>query len=160
MDIETELMQMLWYEPNTGQLFWTDAAHKSVRGKQAGTLNRGYIVVMYKAKFYKAHRLAWLLTHGTWPKHSIDHINGNKSDNRLANLRDVDDTRNQQNRFSARVDSQSGLMGASPYRNRWKSQIRINGEVKYLGVYDTPELAHAAYIQAKKQHHIGREKNA
>ena len=159
MDIETELMQMLWYEPVAGQLFWTDKAHKSVRGKQAGTLNRGYIVVMYKAKFYKAHRLAWLLTYGKWPEKSIDHINGIKSDNRLENLRDVDDVLNQQNRHRARVDSKSGLMGASPYRNRWKSQIRVNGEVRYLGMFDTPELAHLAYVQAKQQHHIGREKN-
>lgn len=159
MNIEDELKQMLRYVPETGLLFWTSEAHKSVRGKQAGTVNRGYIVVMYKAKFYKAHRIAWLLTYGKWPEDSIDHINGNKADNRLTNLRDVDDTRNQQNRYNARVDSQSGLIGASPYRNRWKSQIRINGTVKYLGVYNTPELAHAAYMQAKQQHHIGQEKN-
>ena len=160
MTIKEELKQVLRYEPNTGLLFWTDYAHKSVRGKQAGTLNRGYIVVMYKAKFYKAHRLAWLLAHGQWPQKHIDHINGQKSDNRLSNLRDVDDMLNQQNRYNARVDSKSGLMGASPYRNRWKSQIKINGELKYLGVYDTPEIAHAVYMQAKQQHHIGREKNA
>ena len=160
MNVETELQKVLRYEPDTGLLYWTADASKAVRGKQAGTLNRGYIVVMYKSKFYKAHRVAWLLTHGHWPAHSIDHINGIKSDNRLENLRDVDDTLNQQNRHRARVDSKSGLMGASPYRNRWKSQIRVNGEVRYLGVFDTPELAHLAYVQAKQQHHIGREKNA
>ena len=86
MDIKDELKQMLRYEPDTGFLYWTDAAHKSVRNKVAGTLNRGYIIVMFKGQFFKAHRIAWLLTHGDWPKQSIDHIDGDKSNNKLENL--------------------------------------------------------------------------
>jgi len=162
MAIENELKHMLRYEPETGLLFWTDAASKAVKGKQAGTLNRGYIVVIYKSKFFKAHRLAWLLTYGEWPRQGLDHIDGNKSNNRICNLREADETVNQQNRDKARVDSQSGLIGASPYRRRWKSQIRVNGELKYLGVFDTAEMAHQVYMQAKKQFHAGwarKEKN-
>lgn len=155
MAIEDELKQMLRYEPDTGLLFWTDTAPKAVKGKQAGTLNRGYTVVMYKAQFFKAHRLAWLLTYGKWPKRGLDHIDGNKSNNRISNLREADDVVNQQNRDRARVDSRSGLVGASPYRRRWKSQIRVEGEVKYLGVFDTAEMAHQAYMEAKRQFHGG-----
>lgn len=155
MDIKDELKKMLRYEPDTGLLYWTDAAHKSVKGKVAGTPNRGYVLVMFKGQFFKAHRLAWLLTHGDWPKQSIDHIDGDKSNNRINNLRDVDGVTNEQNKDQARADSKSGLIGASPYRNRWKSQIRVDGAVKYLGVFDTAEMAHQAYLQAKKQHHPG-----
>jgi hypothetical protein len=149
MNIENELKQMLRYEPDTGLLFWTDAANKSVRGKRAGTFNRGYVLVMYKSKFYKAHRIAWLLTHGSWPKKMIDHIDGNPSNNKLNNLRDVNNHINQCNRYKARVDSKSGLMGASPYRNKWRSQIKRNGVIKYLGVFNTAQEAHEAYKKEK-----------
>lgn len=149
MNIENELKQMLRYEPDTGLLFWTDAAHKSVRGKRAGTFNRGYILVMYKSKFYKAHRLAWLLTHGSWPKEMIDHIDGDPSNNKLNNLRDVSNHVNQCNRHKARMDSKSGLIGASPYRNKWRSQIKRNGIIKYLGVFNTAQEAHEAYKKEK-----------
>jgi hypothetical protein len=156
MNIESQLSEVLRYEPKTGFLFWTDRAHKSVKNKQAGTPNhRGYIIVLFRGKPYKAHRLAWLLTHGYWPSQMIDHIDGNKSNNRINNLRDVDGATNEQNKDQARSDSKSGLIGASPYRNRWKSQIRVNGAVKYLGVFDTAEMAHQVYLQAKKQHHAG-----
>lgn len=156
MAIEQELMRVLRYEPDTGLLYWTDLAHKSVKGRKAGTPHTtGYIVVMYHGQFFKAHRIAWLLTHGEWPKQSIDHIDGDKTNNRISNLRDVDGTTNEQNKEKARIDSQSGLIGASPYRKRWKAQIRVNGEVKYLGVFDTAETAHQAYIEAKKIHHAG-----
>ena len=150
MDIESQLSEVLRYEPETGLLFWTDKAHQSVKNKQAGTPNHlGYIIVLFKSKPYKAHRLAWLLTHGSWPSQMIDHIDGNTSNNALSNLRDVDNKTNPCNRYKARADSKSGLMGASPFRNKWKAQIKRNGIIKYLGLYDTALEAHAAYQQEK-----------
>lgn len=150
MDIKDELKKMLRYEPETGLLYWTDVAHKSVKNKQAGTPNNlGYIIVMFRGQFFKAHRLAWLLTHGDWPSQMIDHIDGNASNNALSNLRDVDNKTNQCNRHKARVDSKSGLMGASPFRNKWKAQIKRNGVIKYLGIYNTAIEAHEAYKKEK-----------
>jgi hypothetical protein len=150
MDIELQLSKVLRYEPNTGLLFWTGEAHQSLRNKQAGTPNHlGYIIVLFKGKPYKAHRLAWFLTHGVWPSQMIDHIDGNTSNNALSNLRDVDNKTNQCNRHKARLDSKSGLMGASPFRNKWKAQIKRNGVIKYLGLYDTALEAHEAYQQEK-----------
>ena len=146
MDIESEIANVLRYEPITGLLFWTEKAYKSVRNRQAGTPNHlGYIIVVFKNKSYKAHRLAWLLTHGSWPSQMIDHIDGNTSNNALSNLRDVDNKINQCNRHKARIDSKSGLMGASPFRNKWKAQIKRNGVIKYLGLYKTALEAHEAY---------------
>ena len=150
MDIESKLAEVLRYEPETGLLFWTDKAHKSVKNKQAGTQNHlGYIIVLFKSKPYKAHRLAWLLTHGSWPSQMIDHIDGNTSNNVLSNLRDVDNKANQCNRHKARIDSKSGFMGASPYRNKWRAQIKRNGVIKYLGLYKTAFEAHEAYQKEK-----------
>jgi hypothetical protein len=150
MDIESQLMNVLRYEPETGLLFWTDNAHKSVKNKRAGTPNHlGYVIVLFKSKPYKAHRIAWLLTHGSWPTQMIDHIDGNTSNNTLSNLRDVDNKTNQCNRHQARVDSKSGLMGASPFKNKWRAQIKRNGVIKYLGLYNTAIEAHEAYKMEK-----------
>ena len=150
MDIESQLLEVLRYESETGLLFWTEKAHKSVKNKQAGTPDRlGYIIVLFNGKGYKAHRLAWLLTYGKWPSQMIDHIDGNTSNNKLSNLRDVDNKTNQCNRHKARTDSKSGLMGASPYRNKWKAQIKRNGVIKYLGLYNTAIEAHEAYKKEK-----------
>jgi hypothetical protein len=152
MDIESQLAQVLRYEPETGLLFWTDKAHKSVKSKQAGTPNNlGYIIILFRGKPYKAHRLAWLFTYGNWPEKMIDHIDGDTSNNAISNLRDVDNKTNQCNRHKARIDSKSGLMGASPYRNKWKAQIKRNGVIKYLGVYNTAIEAHEAYKKEKNQ---------
>jgi hypothetical protein len=150
MSIESELEVVLRYEPETGLLFWTDKAHKSVKNKQAGTPNHlGYIIVLFKNKRYYAHRLAWLLTYGGWPSQMIDHIDGDTSNNAISNLRDVNNKTNQCNRHKARIDSKSGLMGASPYRNKWKAQIKRDGVVKYLGIYKTALEAHEVYKQEK-----------
>lgn len=150
MDIESQLKEVLRYEHETGLLFWTDKAHKSVKNKRAGTPNHlGYIIVLFKGRRYYAHRLAWLLTHGCWPEKMIDHIDGNPSNNAILNLRDVDNQTNQINRHKARKDSSSGLMGASPFRNKWKAQIKRNGVVKYLGLYDSAMEAHKAYKAEK-----------
>ena len=150
MDIENQLLEVLRYEPDTGFIFWTQNASKAVRNKLAGTPNKlGYIIVVFKGKPYKAHRLAWLLMYGKWPSQMIDHIDGNTSNNVWSNLRDVSNQVNQRNRHKARIDSKSGLIGASPFRNKWKAQIKINGVVKYLGLFNTAQEAHEIYKKEK-----------
>ena len=158
MDIELGLFKVLSYHPETGLLFWTADASKAVKNKPAGTIHpTGYINVMYKGKYYKAHRLAWLLTYRAYPKNMIDHINGIRSDNRIENLRDVTNTINQHNQKTAHTNSKSGLIGASwNVKNKaWKSQIKHQGNVIYLGLHETAKLAHEAYLIAKRKIHIG-----
>lgn len=151
-----ELKQVLSYDQNTGEFTWTDkASYKCFVGKKAGSIVNGYIAIRYKRKAYKAHRLAWAFVHGYYPQQVIDHINGNKSDNRIINLRDVSRHENQQNIKTALATNKSGYLGVSPADNKWKATIRVSGQYKYLGVFDTPELAHAAYLDAKREFHKG-----
>ena len=150
MNIESELKEVLRYEPETGLFYWTDKAHKSVKNKKAGTPNHlGYIIILYQGKPYKAHRLAWLFVYKNFPEKMIDHIDGDTSNNKILNLRDVDNKTNQLNRHKARVDSISGLMGVSPFRNKWRAQIKRNGTIKYLGLYLAKEDAYNAYLKEK-----------
>ena len=84
-----------------------------------------------------------------------DHINGIKTDNRIANLRSVSMTVNLQNMRKANRDSLSGLLGAHKKRSHWESRIRVDRKQIHLGIFETPEEAHAAYLAAKRLHHSG-----
>jgi hypothetical protein len=151
-----KLKQVLFYDTETGNFTWTDkASYKCFVGKKAGSFSSGYVAIRYKRKLYKAHRLAWAFVYGTMPDCAIDHIDGNKSNNQIANLRLATDGINSQNIKSAFITNKSGYLGVSPAEKKWKATIRVSGKYKYLGVFETPELAHAAYVNAKRQFHKG-----
>ena len=94
---------------------------------------------------------------GRWPQKSIDHINGDGSDNRWANLRDVDQKTNAQNLREAHADNKAGLLGVHKGRKyaRWKAAIYVDGKTKKLGLFESAEAAHAAYVEAKRLLHAG-----
>nr|WP_274383193.1 HNH endonuclease [Cupriavidus gilardii] len=117
----------------------------------------GYLQIFFAGKNHKAHRLAWLYMTGSWPSSNIDHINGVPWDNRWANLRDTPQSVNAQNLRRPRRDNKTGFLGVSPDRRRggFIAQISANGRCRYLGRFPTPELAHQAYVQAKRQLHAG-----
>ena len=114
----------------------------------------GYIQIAIRRKMYQAHRLAWLYVHGEWPRHQIDHINGNPADNRICNLRDVTQFENMQNLHGPLSRNKSGLLGVSRFLDYdlWRSRIMVNGKQtnKY---FKTKELAHEAYLKAKAELH-------
>lgn len=146
------------YNPETGAFTRRRAVGRHGR-HMVGTVARtrtshGYVVIRIDGKIHGAHRLAWLYAHGEWPT-VIDHINGDRADNRIANLRNVTQTENMQNLRSAPANSHSGMLGAhrSGRNRRWTSRIRIAGKSVKLGLFDTPEEAHAAYMAAKATHH-------
>jgi len=117
--------------------------------------NDGYVRIRASGTRFLAHRLAWFYVHGTWPVGEIDHINGDRSDNRIANLRDVSRLTNRQNMRRAQADNRSGLLGVSLANNRCKASIRSGGKNHHLGYFSSPEAAHAAYVAAKRQRHDG-----
>lgn len=151
----SEFKAWLEYEPDTGLFRWIKCPRHSIRpGSIAGSLDSyGYIVIRFKGRLYKAHRLAWFMTHGAWPAFVIDHINADPADNRLANLRLATFSQNRMNERLRR--NASGLKGVSFYRPRgtWRARIGVNGRQTTIGYYATPEQAHAAYVEASHKFH-------
>lgn len=151
-----EVAALLAYDPDTGVFRWRADRGGSKAGDEAGTdHNGGYRRIHIKGCQFLAHRLAFLLMEGKWPAEDVDHINGVRDDNRWSNLRDVSRTLNNQNLRSAKKTSKTGLLGVRPFRGRFRAQIEVNGQSRHLGIYDSPEVAHAAYVAAKRLHHEG-----
>lgn len=150
------LRQVLRYEPATGNFFWVHRdTHKSKLGKQASIIrSHGYLSVCIDSVYYYTHRLVWMYVNGRMPD-VIDHINGNKQDNRIENLRSVDQKTNAENVVKPRKHNKSGLIGAYKAKNKFKSKIKIDGKYVYLGMFETPEDASQAFIDMKRKHHVG-----
>lgn len=104
-----------------------------------------------------AHRLAWLHITGKWPEIEIDHINGDGCDNRAENLRAATRRLNMENRRTAQRNNVIGQLGVSqcPSTGRYFARIETRGRSIHLGTYDTAEMAHGAYLGAKRLLHNG-----
>lgn len=148
------LKRVLHYERETGVFTWlVQLGWRGPVGAEAGTRHsRGYTHIMIDQKLYLAHRLAWFYVTGGWPADKIDHIDGNRLNNRFANLREANASQNNQNRKKL-ASGTSPLKGVSWHiRNRmWKSRIKRDGKQIRLGLYRTEEEAHAAYCLAAKE---------
>lgn len=151
-----EIHNYLLYDPHTGDFTWKPRKGKGghKQAKKAGYLHsRGYWIIEYKAKAYRAHRLAWFMTYGVWPDPEIDHRNLCKTDNRLKNLRISNRLGNNVNQ-GLRCDNSSGVKGVYFYKpsKRWRAQMNINGKRTHLGYFDSEIEASAAYQEAAKKH--------
>lgn len=151
-----DVRELFDYDRKTGCLTWRVRKRNSIHiGDVAGSADaHGYICVMIDGRSHKAHRLIWLWLHGKWPTTQIDHINGNRSDNREANLRLADNFQNSANRLRQKNNT-SGYKGVSLHRKtgKWQASVRLGGELKYLGLFASASEAHAAYVRATRQYH-------
>lgn len=147
-----ELLSLLDYQPESGVFTWKKSG--AVAGSPTAD---GYVKIKVRQRMYRAHRLAWFYVHGAWPSQLIDHINGDRADNRIANLRDVSNSVNRQNAKTANADSKTGVLGVTyrPSKAKYQAQIAVNGKNRYLGMFDTEQEAHQAYLTAKREVHIG-----
>lgn len=148
---------MLSYDPFTGVFTRRlNRSHNAKAGDVAGYQRQdGYWVIGVNGYQYRAHRLAWLITQGAWPDVDIDHIDGNPSNNRIANLRQATRSENLQNQNKAHSGSTSGILGVhwSNQRKKWVAAITVNGKVRSLGRWESKDLAHQAYLRAKAALH-------
>jgi hypothetical protein len=154
---QTRLKEVLDYNPETG-VFTRRLKQSGVsQGKTSGSLtNEGYMVTSIDSKLYKCHRLAWLYMTGLWPIGQIDHKNGNRSDNRFDNLRDVAKQQNTENQRKAqRSNKSTSVLGTWKNGNGFAARISHNNTKVYLGTFATVEEARAAYIAAKRLLHVG-----
>ena len=100
------------------------------------------------------HRLAFLYQTGQWPARQVDHINGVRDDNRWSNLRESTNAQNSQNERRARSSNTVGFLGVSRHRSgRFRARIVVDGKERSLGLHDTPQIAHSAYLSAKRDIH-------
>jgi hypothetical protein len=145
----SRLRQVLAYDPKTGIFRWRKAAPGRVMpGNVAGALHGSmHRQIRVDGQLYQSGRLAWLYMKGRWPKHEINCINGDRSDIRWANLREI--TR-AQGRSLSPPRSKLGAKGVWGQRGRYVAQIRVNGQKRYLGTFDTLKEASAAYAEAAK----------
>ena len=146
------LHELLCYDEHTGVFTWRVSPSDRVKaGAVAGRLNStGCIDIRIKGSDFKAHRLAWLYVHGVLPPAQIDHINGNRADNRLTNLRPATNAENQQNRKPLWHNA-TGFVGVRKTpTGKYVASIRIDGAKRHLGTYDTPQEANKMYIETKR----------
>lgn len=146
------LRELLRYDQETG--FFQRASGSLIAVKPTAA---GYIRFELDGKARYAQRLAVLYMTGAFPlsHEEVDHINGVKSDNRWVNLRVVSVSVNQQNRYAARSDNQTGLLGVSHCGGKYVAQIWLNQKKKLIGYFNTAEEAHAAYLRVKREMHAG-----
>lgn len=151
------LSEWLEYNPETGVFLWRKYPGGSARlGSLAGGLDdEGYRTIRLLKQQYKAHRLAWTMVYGEQPACVIDHINGIKDDNRIANLRPASLSENRRN-GKAHSDNKSGYKGVHfepKVKGRpWRAAIRVNGRSMTIGYFANPYEAHLAYCAAAKKY--------
>lgn len=153
------LREVLDYDRDTGVFTWrVTRTFTALVGTVAGRVNpRGYVSIKIDGVTHLAHRLAWLHVHGSWPTATVDHRDTDKTNNRFLNLRDVVQRVNGENLRVANRDSKTGLLGVcfNKKAGKYQAAIKSHGRTRHLGLHATPELAHQAYLNAKRQVHEG-----
>ena len=150
-----ELRMRLKYNPDNGEFVWARNIGNVKAGAVAGCVNqKGYRYISVFGRLYRANRLAWIYVHGSEPVGQIDHKDGNRLNNKISNLRDVDGFTNQQNRRLGNKNSTSKLLGVSFHKGtgKWRAQITERKTI-HIGLFNTELEAHNAYLQAKKKIH-------
>lgn len=143
------LRSLLKFDVETGEFSWlTLTSARSNRQPFKGCAsNNGYLKIRVDKKLYYAHRLAWFYVYGEWPK-LLDHINRDRTDNRMSNLRLATRAENAMN-VGLLKNNTSGVKGVSwcnTYKV-WKAFIGVNGEIVILGSYRDKSLA----IESRKR---------
>lgn len=154
MDQET-LFGILEYHHETGYFFWKESRGRVKAGCMASTARSdGYHSIQINGKKYLAHRLVWLYLTGSFPSSQIDHLNGDRSDNRFCNLREATNAQNTQNKASDKGSS-SRYVGVNWCKrtSKWLSRIMIGGKSFHLGHFMEEESAANAYRVAKNRLH-------
>lgn len=165
-DIEpNQLKNLFSYDYETGLLKWKRRPvemfcderswkiwNTRYAGKEITSNRRGYVGLRMFGKNYFAHRVIWALHYGEWPKNQVDHINGISSDNRIENLRDVENSINHRN-TKLPSNNTSGRIGVcfNKQTRKWRADITVNKKYIFIGLFDTFEAACAAREAVEKE---------
>ena len=155
MITQTELMEALNYNSDTGCFTWKESGKGKKKGV-TGTINAfGYVQIVICGVIHKAHRLAWLHVYGVWPDKNIDHLNHDRADNRIENLREATQAENRKN-LRLSKDSISGVIGVNLVRKTgsWFARIKVNGRTIGLGTYKDKFEAICARLSANNKYNF------
>jgi len=164
-EMEEYLRENVRYDPDTGHLWWTKSLNEQLEkgclGKPLGSYSGGYLIFAVPRFVTKdeprwfplAHRVAWFLHYGVWPKGVLDHINGVTNDNRINNLREATRTQNVMNRRK-RLSKLSQYKGVSYHQGgeKWRAYIHFNNKQLHLGHYTSEEEAARAYDKTAREY--------
>jgi len=158
-----EVKKLLHYDPETGFFTWLCDPFTGPRrkGTIAGVIGSfGYRSIKIAQIKYMAHRLAWLVTYGSWPIFDVDHINGRQDDNRIENLRVATKQQNNCN-MKAPSTNKSGAKNVHWHKdsNRWRVQIKNKGQSIHIGYFDDFELASFVASEARLKYHAEFARN-
>lgn len=155
----SDLEECFHIDAKVGSIVWKPGRGKGKSGKEAGTLLKdGYRSIYVNGRFYLAHRLIWLYVHGEWPVAQLDHINRNKDDNSIGNLRAAESWQNAQNRTNPR--KKSGMTGVYAHRSgKFVARIYLKKKSHTIGLFKSELEAHQAYLVARDQMHQFAEKH-
>jgi hypothetical protein len=137
------------YDPETGVL-----SRKLTRRSNGSLwLNPDAHRVLFMGTQYQVTHIIWVIYHGKWPDNFIDHINHDRKDRRIVNLREADYNQNCWNRLERNMNGKGVYHGGDSTLRPWKAQIQVNNKYVYLGRYETKEEAHQAYREAALKYH-------
>jgi hypothetical protein len=151
------LKSILDYDLDIGIFTWkVNKSKKSKIGDAAGWLDNGYTKIEINHKPYNAHRLAWLYVYGEMPKNLVDHIDGNRSNNKISNLREATYQKNSEN-YKTPKTNKSGVKNVSWYKklDKWVVSISIRNAKKTIGYFDDLELAELVAVEARNKYRGG-----
>ena len=156
---QARLKELLAYNPTTGLFTNTQQrGRRGALGAVTGSVNgSGYVQIKLTGKCYQAHRLAWLYEYGVFPVADIDHIDQDKTNNRIANLRTATRSENKQN-VGLQRNNTSGYKGVvwAKHVSKWRAEIKINRKLRHLGYFTDVVDATAAYAAAAIMFHPNR----
>lgn len=154
--LRARALELFEYDRNAGTFRYKSTSGKAMSGDVAGTTKsrKGYRSIRIDGHSYRAHRLVWIMHYDEWPLVWVDHINGDRDDNRIDNLRLATPAQSSGNMVK-KVSASKVLKGASyrPQTGRWRSSIKIGGRNTHLGIFDTEQEAHEAYRDASLRIH-------
>lgn len=156
--VTRELLDHLFdIRPDEGLIYWRRAPRKPwLNGKLAGHAGHrfGYVMICIKGKDFKRHRLIWFYVHGRWPEDELDHIDGDRTADRIANLREANKCQNMWNAVMPMTNT-SGCKGVSwdQSKKRWRVTIRANGNWHQVGRFASLVNAIAARAEAERIYH-------
>lgn len=156
LEFATDFLSCTEYRDD-GYFYWTTHVNSKVKiGSRCGTQAGGYIWITFKGRKFVMHRMVWIMCNGQIPAGmKIDHINGDRTNSNISNLRLVTHSENLQNRRTAIPRSKSGLLGVVQCgkSGAWVAQIKVNSKQTHIGSYKTKEEAYDAYVAAKRKNH-------